>query len=151
MEREHEGSEQYVKRVVLPSGRTIDVVLFRDGATGKQDPGVVPELELPPAELVEEDQDLHVCVSCNSPLVYPVEWDEVSAEAWRVTLRCPECETFRDGVFAQDTVDAFDEELDAGCEMLTSDLRRLARANMAEDTDRFAAALAAGAILPEDF
>ena len=150
MEREHEGSEQYVKRVVLPSGRTIDVVLFRDSTPGPAEH--VAPAELPPAaDIVEDEQELHLCVHCDSSLVYPVEWDEVTGEAWRVTLRCPECETFREGVFSQDSVDAFDEELDAGCEMLTSDLRRLARANMAEDTDRFAAALQAGAILPEDF
>ena len=100
---------------------------------------------------VEEEQDLHVCATCASELVYPAGWEEAGPDAWHVTLRCPECETCREGVFSQDTVDAFDEELDAGTEALTADLRRLARANMAGEVDRFAAALAADAILPEDF
>ena len=68
-----------------------------------------------------------------------------------MTLRCPDCETVREGVFAQDTVDAFDERLDVGTDVLTADLRRLTRANMAEEIDRFVAALQADAILPEDF
>ena len=110
---EHEGSEQYVKRVVLPSGKTIEVVYFKD-ADRPARADVVRSCAA--AALVEQDQDLHVCVDCDSELVYPVEWDEARRDAWRVTLRCPECETFRDGVFAQDTVDAFDEELDAGTE-----------------------------------
>ncbi len=81
----------------------------------------------------------------------PPSWEEAGADAWHVELRCPECETCREGVFSQDTVDAFDEELDVGTDALTADLRRLTRANMADEVDRFAAALEADAILPEDF
>ena len=68
-----------------------------------------------------------------------------------MTIRCPECETFREGVFSQHAVEAFDEELDAGTDALTADYRRLMRANMAEEVDRFAGALQAEAVLPEDF
>ena len=69
-----------------------------------------------------------------------------------MTIRCPECEDVREGVFAQDAVEAFDEELDAGTEALTADYRRLMRANMAEEVERFAAALRRRReSLPEDF
>ena len=57
----------------------------------------------------------------------------------------------REGVFTQDTVETFDEELDRGADALARDYRRLMRANMVEEIDRFAAALEADAILPEDF
>ena len=117
----------------LPSGKTIEVVLF--GGT-------------PP---VERDHELHVCRLCQSQLVYPVTWEEAGSSSWRVLLRCPDCETERSGVFAQDAVDAFDEQLDAGTDALATDLRRLTRANMADELSRFAAALQADAILPEDF
>ena len=46
---------------------------------------------------------------------------------------------------------SFDEELDRGMEELAADLGRLARANMADDVDRFVAALNADAIQPMDF
>ena len=121
------------------------MVYFKDSA--RAEPGPV-EGSFP---TVEEEQDLHVCPMCDSRSGLPAGWEEAGADAWYVTLRCPECETCRDGVFSQDTVDAFDEELDAGTEALTADLRRLARSNMAGEVDRFAAALAADAILPEDF
>ena len=52
---------------------------------------------------------------------------------------------------AQDTVEVFDEELDRGADALARDYKRLMRANMAEEIDRFVGALDAGAILPEDF
>lgn len=129
---EDRGSHQ-VKRVVLPSGKTIEVVYFKDSADS------------------EPEQDLHLCLACGSHLVYPTAWDEAGQESWRVALRCPECESVREGVFSQATVDAFDEELELGTDALTADLRSLCRANMSEEIERFAAALEAGAILPEDF
>jgi hypothetical protein len=121
----------YFKRVRLPSGRTIEVVLFSD----------------PQAE----DDRLHVCGVCSSELVQPIQWQEAGPAHWSVTLRCPDCGEEREGTFAQDAVDAFDEVLDRGCEELASDYRRLVRANMASEVECFTSALAAGAILPEDF
>lgn len=94
---------------------------------------------------------LHVCPSCNSTLVYPVDWAPADHRRWRVDLRCPDCEWNGGGVYAQEIVDAFDEELDHGTEQLLGDLTALARTNMEEEVDRFVAALRAGWILPEDF
>ena len=122
-----------VKRVILPSGKTIEVVHFGD------DP------------LAPEHVDLHRCRGCRSELVYPVRWGEARQGTWQVTLRCPECEAVREGVFEQSAVDAFDEELEAGSDALIADLCILTRANMTAEGERFFAALAADAILPEDF
>ena len=66
-------------------------------------------------------------------------------------LRCPNCEWSIVGLFDQDTVDRFDEELDHGTELLVRDLKRLTRANMEEEVDRFTSALASDAIWPMDF
>ncbi len=128
---EHES--HHVRRIRLPSGKTIEVVLFST------------------TPVVEQGPNLHVCSNCASELVYPVAWEEAKASSWRVALRCPDCEQVREGTFAQDAVDAFDEQLDAGIDALATDLRRLTRANMADELQRFAAALQVDAILPEDF
>ena len=48
-------------------------------------------------------------------------------------------------------VEEFDEELDRGGDALARDYKRLMRANMAEEIERFVGALEADAILPEDF
>ena len=141
----------YVKRVLLPSGKTIEVVYFRD--SGEVEP-VDATLQTPrttddpPAE---PHQDLHVCMECTSELVYPVEWEESGDENWSVLLHCPNCDVYREGIFAQQTVEVFDEELDRGADALARDYKRLMRANMAEEIDRFVGALDTGAILPEDF
>lgn len=141
MEPREEENSHYVKRVVLPSGKTIEVVYFKDA--------VEQETSLRPA--VEPDQALHVCTECSSHLVYPVGWEEAGTDSWHVQLRCPDCESNREGVFSQTSVEAFDAELDEGTDALTADYRRLCRANMAEEVERFTAALEADAILPEDF
>jgi hypothetical protein len=138
----HNNPTQFVKRVVLPSGKTIEVVLF----SGLEDTERTRE-----SQPAEPFQDLHVCLECQSDLVYPMEWEEADAENWSVLLRCPNCDLFREGVFCQDTVEAFDEELDRGVEQLAGNYRRLMHANMAEEIERFIGALHAGAIAPEDF
>lgn len=94
---------------------------------------------------------LHVCPDCASKLVYPVWWQEHGRDHWSIELRCPNCEWAEGGVFCQRQADAFDHELDRGTDAVAVDLDRLVRANMTEVADRFAHALAAGAILPEDF
>ena len=95
--------------------------------------------------------ELHVCPTRSSELVYPVGWSPARHRQWNVALRCPDCEWHGDGVFAQEVVDRFDTALDLGTEQLLDDLALLARANMEEQIERFATALQADQILPEDF
>ena len=137
----HDDQTHFVKRVVLPSGKTIEVVYFKEDDDQ-------PARSHPPAE---PNQDLHVCIECASELVYPVRWEEAGPENWSVLLHCPNCEVYREGVFAQNTVEAYDEELDRAGGVLERDYKRLLRANMEEELQRFAGALRADAILPEDF
>jgi hypothetical protein len=94
---------------------------------------------------------LHVCPSCASELVYPTDWAPADRTRWSVELRCPDCEWTGGGVYAQQVVDRFDEALDSGTEQLLDDLTTLARTNMEEQLERFASALWADDILPEDF
>jgi hypothetical protein len=133
---------QYVRRVTLPSGRSIEVVYFEPLTADAAAPG---------APRPAQGEDLHVCPECDRDLVYPVDWEEASVTHWEVELRCPNCEWTEVGKYDQATVDRFDEQLDEGTEALVRDLRRLLQANMEDEADRFAAALAANAILPEDF
>jgi hypothetical protein len=136
----------YVRRVVLPSGKTIEVVYFEDqqaGAVG------APAAAGPAHD--ESVSDLHVCGSCASTLVYPTEWEEAGTTHWEVSLRCPNCEWVGTGIFEQDLVERFDEELDRGTEALVRDLKRLSHANMEDEIERFTTALEDGHIVPEDF
>jgi len=129
--------EPYVKRVTLPSGKSIEVLYFGD--------------QEHVSEVAPTDRPLHVCGDCTSPLVYPTDWQESGPDHWEVELRCPNCEWRGTGVFSQDTVEAFDDELDRGIDILLADYRALVNSNMEDEIDRFAKALEAGAILPADF
>jgi hypothetical protein len=134
---EHSNNGQYVRRVVLPSGRAIEVVYFETAAPAASDPAPL--------------DDLHLCPECDRDLVYPVEWEEVSETHWEVLLRCPNCEWTEVDKHDQATVDRFDGILDEGTEILLRDLKQLERANMEDEAERFMRAIEADAILPEDF
>ena len=95
--------------------------------------------------------DLHICPSCNSELVYPTDWAPASNRHWEVALRCPECEWNGGGSYSQEVVDRLDEALERGTESVLDDLNVLTRANMEDQIDRFVSALTADHILPEDF
>ena len=139
MSRQNDNSP-YVRRVVLPSGKTIEVVYFGTDAA-----------DAPRRPISDPAEDLHMCGTCDSELVYPVDWEEAGETHWEVTLRCPTCEWTGTGVFEQDVVERFDEVLDRGTETLVRDLKRMMQANMEDEIDRFVSALQAGHIVPEDF
>ncbi len=122
--------KQYVRKVKLPSGKTIEVISFGQLTRARQ---------------------LHVCPDCDSELVYPTAWEQADGSRWEVSLRCPNCEWETTDVFEEEAIQDFDERLDCGTQALVDDLRQLTRANMEEDVERFALALEAGHVLPEDF
>lgn len=123
--------KRYVRTVKLPSGRTIEVISFDDCAAAQR--------------------ELHRCPECAGDLVYPIAWEQSDDKHWKVSLRCPNCEWALTDLFEDSVIQDFDEMLDRGTESLVEDLRQLARANMEADVERFAGALAAGHVLPEDF
>jgi hypothetical protein len=126
-----EPDSRSVRRIVLPSGRAIDLVRS------------APKPAAP--------HGLHVCPECSSNLVQPLEWGEGAGGSWELTLQCPNCHWLVEGVYAREQIDHFEERLDDGLADMLSDLRRLTQANMAEEIERFIAALHADVILPEDF
>ena len=120
-----------VRRIVLPSGRRIEVVRFGDQSH------VV--------------RGLHVCPECNSELVQPIDWSEAPDDRWNLALSCPNCDWYAEGLYTQDQVRELEDRLDEGLADMLRDLQRLAQANMADQIDRFVSALHADQVLPEDF
>ena len=150
--------DHQLKRIVLPSGKTIEVVYFEHPAASPPpvaDSAALPALPAPPAAPAPEprvdERDLHICPSCESNLVYPVQWEEADESHWHITLRCPNCEFSEEGVFGQEQCDCFDDELERGTDALTRDYKRLMTANLSEEIDRFAKALEVDGIMPADF
>ncbi len=125
--------EHSVRKVVLPSGRAIQVVRFEESSRGPVREG------------------LHSCRDCNSQLVQPIEWQPAAEDRWQMTLRCPNCDWECRGVYSDEEVAALEEQLEEGVDEILRDLQRLTSANMADEIERFARALHADLILPEDF
>jgi hypothetical protein len=136
-----------VRRVVLPSGKTIEVVYFADES------GTPLSDEVAPATVPTQGPttELHTCEDCSSDLVYPVAWEEAGNHGWQLELRCPNCEWTGEGTYDQMTVERLDEELDRGTSVLVRDLKALMQANMEEEMERFITALRADQIWPMDF
>ena len=136
-----------VRRVVLPSGKTIEIVYFSD-APGAEATAPAPA---PPSEPRPCSDELHVCPTCESPLVHPTDWEQVGDAEWDLNLRCPNCEWGERSMHSQEQVEAFDEILNGGTDTLIDSLERLTRDNMEADIERFVAALESGLIQPFDF
>jgi hypothetical protein len=124
------------RRIVLPSGRSIEVIRFDEAIA-------------PPGEGFGDG--LHLCPGCDSELVQPIEWGELSDRHVELTLHCPNCYWSRHGTYDEEQVAQLEDRLDEGVAAILGDLRRLTNANMADEIDRFAAALALDLLLPEDF
>ena len=120
-----------VRRIVLPSGRSIEVIRFNDS-----EPAV---------------RELFVCPTCQGDLVQPLEWSECEEGRWELALECPNCWWTESGVYEREQVERLEDKLDEGLADMIADLKRLSQANMAADVDRFVAALQSELILPEDF
>ena len=113
--------------------------------------GELPRAEQRPVPADGATEQLHVCFNCASELVYPLDWCEEGLRHWRIVLRCPECESRREGVFEQTCVEQLDDELDRASSALLGDLRRMTHANMSEEAEFFIKALDADLIVPSDF
>ncbi len=94
---------------------------------------------------------LHVCFHCAGELVFPLDWSEEGPRHWRIMLRCPECESRREGIFEQTAVERLEDELDRAAAALLGDLRRVTHANMSDEIEFFIRALDADLIDPGDF
>ena len=130
----------YVKRVTLPSGKTIEVVYFESARTVNEQPGTAAPL-----------RDLHICLECGSELVYPIEWEEAGPRTGASRSAAPTASGPRPASSPRTSSIASTSVLDEGTEQLVSDLKQLMHANMSDEIDRFVSALDAEALLPEDF
>jgi hypothetical protein len=144
MDKQSEDQDK-VRRLRLPSGKQIEVVVF--GSSGRNSPSRGEPLTTTPVP----ECRLHLCRACGSSLVHPVDWEEVAADTWRLELRCPNCEWVGGAVYDRRVVELLDEELERGMETIVRDLRHLTHANMEEHIERFIHALKDDLIVPFDF
>ncbi len=159
-------------RVQLPDGKHVEIV-YRDHLPASEGTGADPACAAEPPAVIEPlstpapetfagtellhghqaggPDPLHICFNCAGEFVYPLDWAEEGERHWRIVLRCPDCESYREGVFEQSVVERLDDELDRATNDLLGDLKRITHANMADEIDFFVRALHADLIVPSDF
>ena len=98
----------------------------------------------------EQTAGAHVCRFCALALVQPQDAERTGRD-WLVQLYCPSCGWSGEALLDQAQMDDLDEAVDEGFALLATALAQITRANMHEYAGRFTAALAADAVLPEDF
>jgi Zn-finger nucleic acid-binding protein len=130
-----------IERFIFPDGTERDMLVF--------DPS--HDAPCPTAPPPTDTRDPHLCPVCGSPLVHPTEWQRIAVAAWRITLRCPNCETLRTVVLDRGQVELLNRALYEGTEHLSRQADLLVRHNFEEEADKFVAALDADLILPIDF
>ena len=144
-------SDFHVKKIILPSGKAVEIVYFH----AAPEASAAPESGVPASEALASTETteagLESCPDCSSRLVYPVDWREADEDHWELELRCPNCEWGDRSIHRQDTVEVFDEILNAGTDALIETLEKLTRENMEADIQRFVDALEQGHIEPMDF
>jgi hypothetical protein len=147
--------QYHVKRIVLPSGKTVEIVYFQaDGGepiiteAREVDAGAAGE-ELDELEL--DVRQIELCGGCGGDRVHPVEWSEVEELRWQLSLRCPDCEWSHSDVYEQPEVERYDDVLNDATDRMIEELDRVTRENMAEAVERFVRALETDGITPFDF
>jgi hypothetical protein len=97
-------------------------------------------------------RDLHVCEHCRTPFVVPVSILDVHTDGrYVVELSCANCQATSLTTHDEASLEALDHELDRGMLAIQEALDTLVLADELERIDRFAEALHADLILPEDF
>jgi len=137
------------KRIVLPSGKTVEIVYYQ---TAGGEPVITEAREVEP-ELAAGPvtRKLELCDACGGERVHPVDWHEVEEQRWQLALRCPDCEWYSIDVFDQDEVERYDDVLNDATDRLIEELDRVTRENMSEAVERFRNALEQDHIQPFDF
>jgi hypothetical protein len=139
--------EFHIKRIVLPSGKTVEIVYYQ--ASGA-DPVIsgVHEIE-PTAEL--QGRQIELCIECGGDRVHPTDWNEVEELRWQLALRCPDCEWRTVETYDAAEVERYDDVLNDATDRLIEELDRVTRENMTDAVDRFRSALESDGIMPFDF
>ena len=80
--------EFHIKRIVLPSGKTVEIVYYQ---TTGSDPVIsdVHEIEAGPSCTCARSS---CATKCGGDRVHPTDWNEVEELRWQLALRCPDCE-----------------------------------------------------------
>ncbi len=147
MRHPNDTTNDAVRQVTLPSGRTIEIIYLDETPA----PAAPQQVQPGDATLAEAAVDLTVCGSCACTYVQPVDWEEAGPRHWKLELRCPNCESRGTVVVEDEVVDHYDLVLERGSAELARSLHEVVESSIEDEVTRLRTALDQDLILPEDF
>lgn len=102
-------------------------------------------------EPINKQKAAHICRTCGSSLVQPIDWVHVEEHRWRVSMRCPECCSLYDLALEQEDVNEFSYQLEHGFQCLLEAIDYLDQQAFECECETFIAAVWADAVFPMDF
>lgn len=144
-----------LSEIVLPSGRRLEISYVDGEPFAMNEPASPdPVTETEPAvdtSMIDALDSLTICGSCDSMLVQPQTWRQAPPRSWKVELRCPECEERGSAVVGEELAEQLTLFHERARALVEVSMLRLASENAEREIERFARALEADLILPEDF
>lgn len=144
-----------LSEIVLPSGRRVEISYVDGEPFAVNEPAAGDTAGTPePAvdtSMIDALDSLTICGSCDSMLVQPQTWRQAPPRGWKVELRCPECEERGSAVIGEELAEQLTFFHERARALVEVSMLRLASENAEREIDRFARALEADLILPEDF
>ncbi|MFA4966546.1 MAG: hypothetical protein WC709_13055 [Thermoleophilia bacterium] len=161
-------TDDRIELFIFPDGTTVEIIVFDHAPdvpqpaaraqrpaevalSGPRAPGAEPPGQKAAPSAPPQDREAHVCPLCGSRFVYPLSWERDGDAAWRISLRCPECEARRDVSLGRRGVEALNRELYFGAQELAREADTISRRNFEEEAQRLVKALQRDLILPMDF
>ncbi len=94
---------------------------------------------------------LEHCPECGRDMVQPATCEPLWGDRWLIARSCPNCGWGHEGIFPHAALREFEEHLDEVDDHLWDQLVKIQQERIDGEVTAFAGALAADAILPEDF
>ena len=94
---------------------------------------------------------LELCPDCDRDMVQPASYEPLWGDRWLIARSCPNCGWEHEGVFPHAALRGYEDHLDEVDDKLWDALVRIQKERIDDEVATFAGALAADAILPEDF
>ncbi len=107
---------------------------------------------------MQDLDSLRICQSCDCRLCFESAAEPLTPDSWLVVLQCPNCWSAWSRIVSDTALELLEYALDDDMRVIASALDQLSTSNavaeaeeFAAEAARFAAALAADAIVPMDF
>ena len=93
----------------------------------------------------------YVCIFCKSPFAQPIRWEVLCGEYYKITFRCPECDSGFRRLLDERDVDELGNNFGDAYLAIERRIEEINYDVFAGECEVFIATIWSGNVLPEDF